>query len=98
MTRPQLPRGRRFSRLGKGNVPCESRTSLRSCLPASPATRELADRYGLKFTLTENDMFMHAAVAHILDFEGKIRARFHGLKWDQINMVVYVNALTNDRH
>ncbi len=62
------------------------------------ATRELADRYGLKFTRTEKDMFMHGTVTHIIDFEGKLRARFHGLKWDQINMVVYINALTNDRH
>jgi protein SCO1/2 len=62
------------------------------------ATRELADRYGLKFTRTEKDMFMHGTVTHIVDFEGKLRARFHGLKWDQINMVVYINALTNDRH
>lgn len=62
------------------------------------ATRELADRYGLKFTRTEKDMFMHGTVTHIIDFEGKLRARFHGLKWDQINMVVYINALTNDHH
>ncbi len=62
------------------------------------ATRELADRYGLKFTRTEKDTFMHATVTHIIDFEGNIRARFHSLKWDQINMLVYINALTNDRH
>ena len=62
------------------------------------ATRELADRYGLKFTRTENDMFMHGKVTHIIDFEGKLRARFHGLKWNEINMLVYINALTNDRH
>lgn len=62
------------------------------------ATRELADRYGLKFTRTEKDMFMHGTVTHIIDFEGRLRARFHGLKWEQINMLVYINALTNDRH
>ncbi len=62
------------------------------------ATRELADRYGLKFTRTEKDMFMHGTVTHIIDYEGNLRARFHGLKWDQINMLVYINALTNDLH
>ncbi len=62
------------------------------------ATRELADRYGLKFTRTEKGDFMHGVVTHIIDYEGRIRARFHGLKWNQINMVVYINALTNDVH
>lgn len=62
------------------------------------ATRELADRYGLKFTPTEKGMFMHGAVTHIIDFNGNLRARFHGLKWNEINMLVYINALTNDRH
>jgi len=61
-------------------------------------TRELADRFGLKFTPTENDMLMHGTVTHIIDFEGRLRARFHGLKWRQINMLVYINALTNDIH
>lgn len=71
---------------------------LTSSADKPAATRELADRYGLKFTRTEKDMFMHGTVTHIIDFEGKLRARFHGLKWDQINMVVYINALTNDHH
>jgi protein SCO1/2 len=62
------------------------------------ATREIADRYGLKFTRTEKGDFMHGVVTHIIDYEGNMRARFHSLKWDQINMVVYINALTNDHH
>jgi protein SCO1/2 len=71
---------------------------LTSGAEKADATREIADRYGLKFTHTDKDMFMHGTVTHIIDFEGRLRARFHGLKWDQINMVVYINALTNDRH
>jgi len=27
-----------------------------------------------------------------------LRARFFGLKFDPLNLVVYVNALTNDHH
>jgi hypothetical protein len=41
-------------------------------------------------------MFMRGIVTHTIDFEAKLGARFHGLKWSQINMVVYINALTND--
>jgi protein SCO1/2 len=73
-------------------------TFLTSGVDKPEATRELADRYGLKFTRTEKDMFMHGTVTHIIDFEGRLRARFHGLKWNQINMLVYINALTNDWH
>lgn len=73
-------------------------TFLTSGTERPETTRELADRYGLKFTRTEKGDFMHGVVTHVIDFEGNIRARFHGLKWDQINMVVYINALTNDRH
>ncbi len=67
--------------------------------PEQPAaTRELAERYGLKFTLTDDGYQMHGLVTHLIDKSGNLRARYHGLKFDPTNLVVHVNALTNDFH
>ncbi|HTY68433.1 MAG TPA: redoxin domain-containing protein [Alphaproteobacteria bacterium] len=37
-------------------------------------------------------------VTYIVDSAGMLRARFFGLGFDPLNLVVYVNALTNDHH
>lgn len=59
------------------------------------ATRKLAEAYGLKFTKTDDGYQMHAVVTFVIDQDGKERARFHGLKFKPVNLVLYVNALTN---
>ncbi len=67
--------------------------------PDEPAaTRELAERYGLKFMLVDDEYQMHGTVTHLIDKSGNQRARYHGLKFDSTNMVVHINALTNDYH
>jgi len=58
-------------------------------------TRQLALAYGLKFTLSEDGSQMHGVVTHVIDQEGRLRARFHGLKFEPTNMVLYINALVN---
>nr|WP_245262683.1 SCO family protein [Ensifer sp. BR816] len=65
--------------------------------PGKPedATRRIAEAYGLKFTRGENGMQMHGIVTHVIDQDGRLRARFHGLKFEPVNLVVFVNALTN---
>ncbi|WP_331374764.1 SCO family protein [Sinorhizobium chiapasense] len=59
------------------------------------ATRRIAEAYGLKFTGGEDGMQMHGIVTHVIDQDGRLRARFHGLKFEPVNLVVFVNALTN---
>ena len=59
-------------------------------------TRELALRYGLKFTPTDDGQFMHGVVTHLIDKQGVLRARYHGLKFEPTNFIVHVNALVND--
>lgn len=59
-------------------------------------TREIAWRYGLRFTQTPDGQFMHGVVTHLIDKEGILRARYHGLKFDPTNVIVHVNALVND--
>jgi len=61
-------------------------------------TRELAGRYGLKFTPSKDGYQMHGVVTHLIDKSGNLRARYHGLKFNETNMIVHINALTNDYH
>ncbi len=37
-------------------------------------------------------------VTYVVDSAGMLRARFFGLTFDPLNLVIYVNALTNDHH
>jgi protein SCO1/2 len=62
------------------------------------ATRRLAERFGQKFTKTDDGYQMHGIVTYVIDREGRWRANFHGLKFASVNLVMYVNALVNDRH
>lgn len=61
-------------------------------------TRGLAEAFGHRFTPTEDGMQMHGIVTHVIDREGRLRANFHGLDFEPINLVTFVNALTNDVH
>jgi protein SCO1/2 len=58
-------------------------------------TRKLAKAYGLEFTQTADGEQMHGVVTHVIDQDGRLRARFHGLKFNPVDLVVYVNALVN---
>ncbi|MGH6937932.1 MAG: SCO family protein [Hypericibacter sp.] len=58
-------------------------------------TRKIAEAYGLKFVESSDGLQMHAVVTHVIDQDGRLRARFHGLDFDPVDLVVYVNALTN---
>lgn len=60
-------------------------------------TRKLAREYGLDFARTDNGQQMHGVVTHVIDRSGRLAARFHGLRFEPLNMVLYINGLTN-RH
>ena len=62
------------------------------------ATRTLARDYGLKFTPGDDGYFLHGVVTHVIDKSGTLRARYHGLKVDPLNIILFINALTNDSH
>jgi protein SCO1 len=59
-------------------------------------TRELAQRFSLKFTPTDDGQQVHGAVTHLIDKEGRLRARYHGMDFGNVNFVQYANALVND--
>ncbi|WP_182573508.1 SCO family protein [Aminobacter ciceronei] len=58
-------------------------------------TRKLAEGFGHKFTKTDDGFQMHGIVTHVIDRDGTWKANFHGLKFDSVNLVTFVNALTN---
>jgi protein SCO1/2 len=60
------------------------------------ATRKLAKSYGHKFTKADDGYQVHGIVTHVVDKEGRWKANFHGLKFEPVNLVTFVNALTND--
>jgi protein SCO1/2 len=60
------------------------------------ATRKLAERFGHKFTKEKDGYQTHGIVTHVIDKDGRWRANFHGLKFDPVNLVAFVNALVND--
>lgn len=60
------------------------------------ATRRLAKAYGVEFKLDEHGSEqMHGVVTSIIDQDGILRARFHGLDFRNVNMVIFINALVN---
>lgn len=65
---------------------------------AVQATRGLAWDYGLKFSPGEEGYLMHGVVTHVIDKSGTLRARYHGLKVDPVNIIFHINALINDTH
>lgn len=60
------------------------------------ATRRLAEAYGHRFDKTESGYQVHGVVTHVIDKGGRWRANFHGLKFEPINLVLFVNGLVND--
>lgn len=61
------------------------------------ATRDLAQRYDLRFDPLESRQQMHGVVTSVIDRGGRLAAKFHGLRFKPINMVLYVNGLSHAR-
>ena len=62
------------------------------------ATRRLAEAFGHKFTRDDEGYQMHGVVTHVIDTQGRWRANFHGLEFQATSLVIFINALANDRH
>jgi protein SCO1/2 len=59
------------------------------------ATRKLAEKFGHGFDKTKDGMQMHGMVTHIIDQNGRWRANFHGLQFESLNLVQFINGLIN---
>jgi len=58
----------------------------------------LAQEYALAFTPAGAGVQLHGLVTHLIDPEGQLRARYHGLDFDPLNFTVYAAALIHGQH
>lgn len=56
-------------------------------------TSELAKAYGLQFREAGDGVQVHGVVTHVIDPQGQMRARFHGLKFNPEHLVTYLKAV-----
>jgi protein SCO1/2 len=54
--------------------------------------------YGLKFVPTDDGAQMHGVITFLIDTNGQLRARYHGLKFNSVNLTLHAAALTHDDH
>lgn len=68
--------------------------------PGAPddTTRKLADTYDQRFDPLADGQQMHGVVTHVIDRDGRFAAKFHGLRFEPVNLVLYVNGLVNSPH
>ena len=66
--------------------------------PSQPedTTRKLSEEYDVRFEPLDGGQQMHGIVTHVIDRGGRFAAKFHGMRFDPLNMVLYVNGLTNN--
>jgi hypothetical protein len=50
----------------------------------------LSEAYNVRFEPLEDGQQMHGAVTHVIDRGGRFAAKFHGLRFDPLNMVLYI--------
>lgn len=62
---------------------------------AEGTTRELAETYNVRFDPLDDSQQMHGVVTNVIDRGGRLAAKFHGLRFAPVNLVLYINGLTN---
>lgn len=62
---------------------------------AEDTTLKIADSYDLKFVVTKDGEQMHGVVTHVIDQDGRLRVRFHSLRFQNVNFIIFVDALIN---
>ncbi len=62
------------------------------------AGRELARAYTLEFTPAGEGVQIHGVVTHLIDPQGRMRARYHGLNFDSVSLLSYAAALVHGEH
>jgi protein SCO1 len=58
-------------------------------------TRKLAENFGHGFDKTKDGLQIHGIVTHVIDQKSRWRGNFHGLRFNSVNLVVFVNGLIN---
>ena len=56
-------------------------------------TRDLAKNYGVEFKPMEEGHLMHGVLTVVIDLNARLRARFHSLDFQNLNLVIFVDEL-----
>lgn len=59
---------------------------------------QVAESYGIKFTPTGNGEQSHGIMTLLIDGSGVVRAVYHGLKFNPVNLTLHAAALANGEH
>lgn len=62
------------------------------------ATRSLAAAFGHRFDVGRDGLQMHGVVTHVIDRTGQLRGNFHGLEFQDGNLVAFLRSLAEDSH
>lgn len=61
-------------------------------------TRRPVEAFGHRFVATSDGLQMHGLVTHVIDRDGRLRANFHGLDFDDANLVLFVTTVAGHEH
>jgi protein SCO1/2 len=73
--------------------PANWRFLFRTEAQPSRTTIQVAESYGLTFSVVQDGLQLHGVVTHVIDQSGQMRARFHGLKFKHEHFLSYVEAV-----
>lgn len=65
---------------------------------APDAGIKTAKTYGLDFVVVSGEEQMHGVVTHVIDQQGIMKARFHGLKFKPEHLTAFVGSLLHASH
>ncbi len=66
---------------------------------AAPDTGiRVAKTYGLEFVVVSGEEQMHGVVTHVIDPQGVMKARFHGLRFKPEHLTTFVDSLLHSDH
>ncbi len=99
-TDPKRDHGQALADYGKAHGLDPVNWKFLTAAPSEPddSMRRIAEAYGVKFTEGKDGAEMHGIVTHVIDQDGRMRARFHGLDFQPVIFVIFVNALANRAH
>lgn len=71
---------------------------FRGASGAPDARIKAAKTYGLEFVVVSGEEQMHGVVTHVIDPQGVMKARFHGLRFKPEHLTTFVNSLPHSDH
>jgi protein SCO1/2 len=59
-------------------------------------TRTLVEAYNIRSKPVVNDQEIDSVVTHVIDKGGRFAAKFHGLKFGAINLILYISGIIDN--